>query len=363
MRNTTVPSGFIGLALLALSGCAHIANHGPHRAAGFVDRIEITLRAPAYGGERFGDIGGYEMIAGVAHLRIDPLHAANREIVDLSLAPRAADGLVNYQTDILILRPVDAKKASGVSVFEIVNRGGKIFIPRMNDAPGPQVDSAEMAGHGWGLRQGHTWVWAGWQGDIKPGTQGKTIGTAFPIARNGTAAITGMVEDEIVFDDSKPTGTMPLVYAATRADASNGALTVSAHADDGARLLPASSWRYINADSIEITRPADADGGAIYSFVYEARDPKVNGLGMTVLRDVTRYLKTSSASPLADIPPKTNIVVGISQSGRFLRDFIWFGFNANPDGGRVFDAAIYRRLAQELCQRAILSTRALCAAT
>ncbi len=332
-------------AALALSGCAQvkqltsqITQQKP--AAGFVERLEITQRGPAYGGQSIPGVGAYEMIAGVAHLKIDPLHWANREIVDLKLAPRGADGLVAYSTDVLILRPTDASKASGVNVFEIVNRGTKIFIPRMNDAPDIQVEAATSIGHGWGLRQGHTWVWAGWQGDIKLGDKGKTIGTNFPIAVDGDKPITGLVEEEIIFDNANATGTLPLTYAAANTDSQNGTLIVRAHSAASAVTLPASAWRYSSANAIEITRPASFDAGAIYSFTYSARDPKVNGLGMTVLRDVTRYLKTSSTSPLADMKPKTNLVVGISQSGRFLRDFIWYGLNANPDGGKVFDGAM-----------------------
>ncbi len=331
-------------AALGLSGCAQVKQLtsqivSQQPAAGFVERLEITQRGPAYGGQSVPGVGTYEMIAGVAHMKIDPAHRANREIVDLKLAPRGADGLVAYSTDVLILRPTDASKASGVNVFEIVNRGTKIFIPRMNDAPDIQVDAAANIGHGWGLRQGHTWVWAGWQGEIKLGDKGKTIGTNFPIATDGDKPITGVVEEEVVFDNANPTGTLALTYAAVRVDAQNGTLTVRAHSAANPTTLPASAWRYAGANAIEITRPANFDGGAIYSFTYTARDPKVNGLGMAVLRDVTRYLKSAN-SPVADIKPKANIVVGISQSGRFLRDFIWFGFNANPDGGKVFDGAM-----------------------
>jgi hypothetical protein len=330
----------LGLTL-ALSGCAQVKKLTSQQpSAGFVERLEITHRAPAYGGANIEGVGTYEMIAGIAHLKIDPLHSANAQIVDLRLAPRGADGWVQYKTDVLIVRPTDAKKASGVNVFEIVNRGTKIFIPRMNDAPDIQVEAAASAGHGWGLRQGHTWIWAGWQGDIKLGDKGKTIGTDFPVATDGEKPITGLVEEEIVFDNATATGTLPLTYASARADAQNGTLVVRPYATAGATTLPTTAWRYTNASAIEITRPANFDGGAIYSFTYSARDPKVNGVGFTVLRDVMRFLNTSATSPLVDIPKKANLVVGISQSGRFLRDFLWLGFNANPDGGKVFDGAM-----------------------
>jgi hypothetical protein len=67
---------------------------------------------------------------------------------------------------------------------------------------------------------------------------------------------------------------------------------------------------------------------------------------MAALRDVTAYLKAAApdgagqANPLADIKPQLAIAVGVSQSGRVLRDWIWQGFNQDPRGGKVFDGAM-----------------------
>jgi len=67
---------------------------------------------------------------------------------------------------------------------------------------------------------------------------------------------------------------------------------------------------------------------------------------MAAIRDVVTFLKIAQADaegqtqPMADIRPHVTVALGISQSGRFLRDFVWQGFNAAPSGGRVFDAAM-----------------------
>jgi hypothetical protein len=34
------------------------------------------------------------------------------------------------------------------------------------------------------------------------------------------------------------------------------------------------------------------------------------------------------------------VIEGISQSGRFVRDYLWQGFNTDVNGGRVFDGAL-----------------------
>jgi hypothetical protein len=74
-------------------------------------RLEIRSREPAFGGQSFGEHGAYEKILAVAHMRIDPGAEENLGIVDLALAPRAADGMVEYDTDVVILRPSDAARA------------------------------------------------------------------------------------------------------------------------------------------------------------------------------------------------------------------------------------------------------------
>jgi hypothetical protein len=115
-----------------------------------------------------------------------------------------------------------------------------------------------------------------------------------------------------------------------------------------------------------VPRPNDtsvpADQGTIYSFVYTAKDPKVSGIGFAAVRDLIAFLKyddkdgSGGANPLADMKsaacaagsncpssPATNFDVaigeGISQSGRFLRDFLYQGFN-DSGNRQVFDGLI-----------------------
>lgn len=90
-------------------------------------RLEVTSRADAFKGQAFGDTGAYEKIEGVARMRIDPKDPANAGIVDLDKAPRAADGLVDYDVDVVILRPKDPAKAKGVMVYDVVNRGMRLL--------------------------------------------------------------------------------------------------------------------------------------------------------------------------------------------------------------------------------------------
>lgn len=327
-----------------LVGCA-LPGTGPRSGpAATIERFEVVKRKPAFGGTRFGDVGEYEMVVAVAHVKVDPKHPANQRIVDLAAAADT-DGMVRYRTDVVILRPREADKASRVLVFDVANRGRKLMLPLVDDGD-LQADTAKQAGNGWLMRQGHTMLWIGWQGDLPLDKSGQNVGMTLPLATDRGAPITGTSLEELVFDAPGTLGTMPLTYPAATPDTARAELTVRARPDTPATVLPADSWRYKGAGEIEFKRPAGFDAGAIYQFRYEARDPRPMGLGMAAVRDVVTFLKVAQADaegqaqPMADIRPKVTVALGISQSGRFLRDFVWQGFNAAPGGGRVFDAAM-----------------------
>ncbi len=327
-----------------LGGCAQQGVVSPSASSTTVERLVVHTRSPAFEGHAFGAAGAYERIVGEAHMVLDARDAANRGIVDAALAA-SADGKVRYRTDVAILRPVDMSKQSGTLVFEVANRGRKLALPFVNGGT-TEIDKASDAGTGWLMRQGHTLLWVGWQGDV-PSTSGtKTIGMTLPVATQGGQPVTGASVEEMVFDAPGAKGTVPLSYAAASTDQGKAQLTVKSKPGAAARVLPATAWRYVNNTSIEIDRPADVDAGAIYTFVYTARDPKPMGLGMAAVRDVVSFLKSGApdaagqVNPMAGRRPKTTVALGISQSGRFLRDWIWHGFNADASGGRVFDAVM-----------------------
>ncbi|WP_430513354.1 alpha/beta hydrolase domain-containing protein [Pannonibacter phragmitetus] len=102
------------------------------------------------------------------------------------------------------------------------------------------------------------------------------------------------------------------------------------------------TFKYVSNTEIEITRPAGMDAGAIYDFVYPAEGSVPSGLAFAATRDVISFLRGNEGhdaeNPLPGI--KHTVGMGISQSGRFLRDFIYQGFNADEGGQKVFDGAM-----------------------
>jgi len=352
MRKT----GFRLLSLLAAS-CSNTAEARQSEIT-----LEVTSRDPAYEGRSFGDRGPYERIRAIARMRIDPLDPANAGIVDLDLAPRAADGMVEYDVDVVILRPVEAAKARRVMVYDVVNRGMKLL--GMLNQGGFAMGDPIAEGDGFLMRQGYTIVWSGWQSDvalpamIPAGMPSPDLVAArFPTARGANGSpVVGRVSTETIFD-SRDGDTMTLPYPAASFDQPEAKLAVQQRTGDPKRILAASEWDFVDEKHIRIFRPADMDAGAIYSFEYLARDPVVMGLGFAATRDLVAWLRRANdGNPLADMAqasaePNTGtgaadnlfaatIAIGGSQSGRYLRDFLWQGFNRDSAGKRVFDGVI-----------------------
>src|SRR5262249_41267761 len=96
----------------------------------------------------------------------------------------------------------------------------------------------------------------------------------------------------------------------------------------------------------EITRPTAPgfDYGAIFEFIYRARDPIAMGIGFAAIRDFVSFLrheaKGNSLAPEGRPRARHALGFGISQSGRVLRDLVHLGFNQDLAGHRVFDGIL-----------------------
>jgi hypothetical protein len=115
---------------------------------------------------------------------------------------------------------------------------------------------------------------------------------------------------------------------------------VRAHAASPMTELPRASWRFADATHIELE--AGFEAGAIYDLVYRAKDPAVTGFGFITVRDAAAWLRFAPASagnPCAGALDRA-YVFGVSQSGRFLRHFLYLALNEDEQGRRVFDAVV-----------------------
>ena len=91
-----------------------------------VTRIVIdTVTSPAFDGESYGDVGQYETIEGRAFGELDPDDPRNTIIQDIELAPRNANGRVEYMATFYLVKPIDMSKSSGLLWQFVPNRGGE----------------------------------------------------------------------------------------------------------------------------------------------------------------------------------------------------------------------------------------------
>ena len=287
---------------------------------------------PTFDDRSFGEVGTYRRISARAYFAVDPNHPLNSIIVDLDKAPRNADGDVEFSSELVILQPSDPERSNHRLFYEISNRGRNLSFPLLTDGPyAPNPTTAEQTGNGFLLNEGYTIVWSGWQPDLSDDFVDLTV----PIAEG----VTGLSREEFIFDSDETVKQAALTYPAADLDPAKATLTVRINERDERRSIDGLTFSYINAQEIEITRPADLPAGAIYEFIYPAKDSLLTGLGFAAVRDLVSFLRGTPGHEVKAPVPRIEYTLGlgISQAGRFARDFIYQGFNADENYRRVFD--------------------------
>ena len=298
----------------------------------------LKVESPAFEGRTFGAVGTYDRILARATIAVTPGDIHNKIIVDLDRAPRDAKGQVEATTDVEILRPTVAANGNRTLFYEVLNRGSKLGFTLFNDLPAVTNDlvKATDAGNGFLMNRGYTVVWSGWQGDVVPGSGRMTFSPPT------VAGITGLAREDFIFDHTDNPASGTLSYPAADLDPSHAKISVREREADARATPPDLEVTFESPTKISIKRPAGFDAGAIYEFIYTAKDPKVMGLGFAATRDVVSFLRneaadaTGAASPLAGRIDRA-VGFGLSQSGRYLHDYLYLGFNADEAGRTVFD--------------------------
>jgi hypothetical protein len=308
--------------------------------------ITIARRAPAYGGRSFGATGPYELFDGVIEGALDPSDPANGGIVDLDLAPRNGDGRVPYRCDLVIMRPADPSRGNGWLLYDVVNRGLERVLSRVN---GVAVAQRPGTGDDYGdallLREGFTFVWSGWQPDL-PQTP-EFLTARYPIATWDGRPLSDLSREEWVDTGTADPFHAPLTYPAADTDPAKATLTVRECECDPRSTPGDLTWSYADENTLRIDRPAGFDSGAIYEFIYPATHSPVAGIAFATVRDLVSLLRfedhdsAGNENPLAanGALPRRAMLFGVSQSGRFARDFLRQGYNQDRQGRQLFDAA------------------------
>jgi hypothetical protein len=310
-----------------------------------VVRVEIASRSDIENGKQFGTAGAYEKITGRVFFALDPANLHNRQIVDLDKAPRNAQGEVEFSADLYLLKPKDMAKGNQAVLFEVSNRGGRGIVFLANGREGEYGD-------GFLMRQGYTIAWVGWEFDLS--SQGEHLRLSAPIAHDpGGKEIHGLVRTDFTLAEKRDD--MPLGHILLGPDGGNSypvddpeseknVLTVRDTPMAQRQVIPRSDWSFghvvegkLTSDPHYFHLNGGFTPGRIYELVYTAKNPAVVGVGLAAVRDFLSYLKYD---PQATSPVKRVYAVGISQSGRFLRHFLYQDFNADEKGRQVMDGVI-----------------------
>ena len=305
--------------------------------SGAVQRVYLEDRTDVLGGRAIGQVPGYERITAKVHFAVDPKNPVNQNVRDLDLATKNDKGLVEFTADVYVLRPRDPATGNGIVLVEVPNRGGKAMLARFDLAHGsldPQTE--EEFGDRWLLEQGYTLVWLGWQWDVPLQREGLLRAT-LPVA----PGIKGPVRAQFI----PPSKTTFMPFGDRNhvpypvADPRSLKLTVRRGVYDASTTV---TLPYkLRADGTGIELESGFQPGMIYEAVYTSENPQIVGLGLVAFRDFVSWLRYQGdiLSPLGDMSDhvKKALAFGISQSGRFLRTFLFYGFNVDEKGRRVFD--------------------------
>src|SRR5215510_7054198 len=373
-----VRAAFMCLLPIALAGIGD-----PAEAR--ITKLQINSRAVAYGGASFGSVGQYETLRGVAFGEVDPNDPLNEVITDIKLAPRNARGMVEYNMDFWISKPVDMTRANGTLLHDVPNRGN---VRSLELNVGGSGDS--VAGDGFLQRQGFTLSDNGWEGDLSTGLQ-----IRLPVARNkGGSEITNRIRTEYILNGA-PTSTQdlstPPAYEAISTSNAGATLTRRVHQDDARELIANSDWAFADCSAVpfpgvpstkKVCLKGNFDTNHIYELLYTAKNPMVLGLGFAATRDFISFLRNSNgastgkcdrkhhgdedrgrgrgdddddghgrrhapcpaAGPMPENPLgesiQNAIIYGSSQSGRYIRTFIQLGFNQDENRNLTLEGAI-----------------------
>jgi len=321
-------------------------------ASADVVRIEVQSRSDLVGGQPFGAAGPYEKLSGKIFFAVDPALPANRIVADIDKAPRNAAGRVEFSSDFFLIKPKQIGRGNGAVLYEVSNRGGKGMLGFFNHATGSvdPVSAADM-GDGFLMQQGFTLLWVGWQFD--PPKRPGLVRVYPPTASENGRPIRGLVRSDFVVTEREADHSLAdrdhTAYAVVDPESPDNVMTVRDSVEGPRRIVPRSQWGFARAeggttvaDRTRVHMATKFEPGKIYEVVYTAQDPPIVGLGPAAIRDVISMLKYKSADSLS-IPAAAitrALAFGVSQSGRFLRTYLYYGFNRDEGNRKVFDGVI-----------------------
>jgi hypothetical protein len=305
-----------------------------------VTRVTVISRTTVAGGQSFGATGPYERLVGRIEFALDPADPHNVGIVDLNHAPRDSDGRVRFSSDLYVLRPTDPSRGNGVLLFEVANRGIRAMLGRFNRAAPGGDPTTDDLGDGLLMRAGYTLVWIGWEFDVPgPRLRIEAPPALLPAGSDDRLNVeimhTARVPEVFLVDD--PTGRPPVIYPPANPDSPSDILTVRDRFWDEGSVIPRERWHFVVGPNNlpKLRLDTGFEPGRYYRVIYRPSGAVVAGVGLAAIRDAASAFRYRSDLP---IHGQRAYAFGVSQAGRFLRQFLYEGFNVDARERRVFDA-------------------------
>jgi hypothetical protein len=347
-----------------------------------------------------GPATSYTIYTGRVFGELSPNDPDNNAIItDIDLAPKN-NGRVEYVANFDIITPTDPTQRSGLMIHAVPNRGGNAIstnaliqgatyvqsgwqgdlLTQCSPSPAIPYPCFDLSAGPYGSLNATTGVLIPPQVPDVAGASGlKSLASyvvQVPVAtnQNGQAPIAGPVYGHVCTGTngcglavgSAPTSTAQLViqgpafvpYQPASMDTNQAQFwTVSSQTLNGVTSaktpIPSDQWAWAYCPSGWPGMPnpnwiclknATFNPSLLYEMVYTAKNPLVLGVGFAAFRDLGSFLRYEPVAPGGGSNPIFGTVsktytVGSSQSGAFIHGFIFWGFNKDENGRKVFDGA------------------------
>jgi hypothetical protein len=278
--------------------------------------------------ESFAD-GRYEWVVATATYAADTKDAGTARIADLELVPKDPGGKVGFRGDVVMLRPIEG--GNGRALVSVPNRGVTHLPFTIGALPGGTA--AQMsAGDGYLLNQGWTIAFPGWQWDVPTGL----VGFSAPVLEVEPGWLRADFRIDAPIDERSLGEVFPIgldvpalsftAYATADVTDRDATMRVRTAQLGPGEIVPRAEWSFTSPTTVRLT--GGFQPSRWYEIVYRSRHAPVVGAGLLAIRDFGAYLRRDHDAVFAH---------GISQTGRFLREFLYEGLNVDEGGQQVFD--------------------------
>jgi hypothetical protein len=348
-----VPDAFRRPLLLGTLASAAFFAWAPPAHARVTKLVIDKVVSPAFGGASFGGAGQYETIAGHVLGELDPNDSHNAIINDIGLAPRNAQGRVEYMATFFLVKPIDLSKSSHLMWQDVPNRGGRITLAASS------------------RNDGDIGLSSGWQADNSGGTaqvpppNNSNDYAVVPVPHNPDGSpVTGTVMGRImnvggtdsqpIIEHSNPIPYRPITLDTTKATLESHDHETSDGIVTGVTPIASGDWAWASCsasnpfpgtpDPTQICLKNGFLPDKLYQVVFKSKDPYILAIGTAAFRDAASFFKYETQDDFGTANPVANqikwiITRGSSQSGTFIRQLIHYGFTQDEANRKVYDGA------------------------